>query len=272
MEVLISVLIGLGLMELYAWLDPFAKWLVRRVAQKLPEHLQADFMEQFIADLNEFPNSITKVFLAIRDGTLAANSIYDAAYRNAITAVVDELDSTLEKISGTQAALEKAREMFELKWGPGLKYVSTVDQSLRAFRERESQIDVEAKIAVENFQSASAPIVDFFSTTEAIFEQRMTELEAFTARLTEPLPIMHEVSAKLRDRLLDPRPFSPRDANLMEYAAKASGEFASATTFTLPTTPPVFPQRPANLTAQLQAASHAATAVNQAILRRSTTT
>jgi hypothetical protein len=75
MEILISILIGIFLMELYAWLDRLAKWLVERVARELPEDRQAEFTEQFMADLATLPNSVAKVYFAFRDCTLSTHNI-----------------------------------------------------------------------------------------------------------------------------------------------------------------------------------------------------
>jgi hypothetical protein len=107
MEVLISILIGIALMELYAWLDLLAKWLVNRVAKKLPKDRQADFTEQFMADLATLPNSAAKVYFAFRDCTLAAESIYQAVYRESVLSAADNFDSFCSKMSQFDQAIEK---------------------------------------------------------------------------------------------------------------------------------------------------------------------
>ena len=92
METLISTLIGIALIEVYAWLDPLAKWLVGRVAKNLPEDRRADFTEQFIADLATLPNSVAKVYFAFRDCTLAAENIYQAVYREKFLSMADDFE------------------------------------------------------------------------------------------------------------------------------------------------------------------------------------
>jgi hypothetical protein len=264
MEIVISALIGLALIELYAWLDPFAKWLVRQVAKKLPANLQADFVEQFTADLDALPHSVAKVFFAIRDGTLSANSIYDAAYREAITSVADKFDSTLKKMSDAEASLEQARAAFKLNWNSPLKFVTAVDESLRIMRERQRENDVEAKVAIENFESVSAPMIGYFSATEATFEQTITAIETRLIRMIEPYAKVRE---KLRDRLQDPNPFDASDEELIKYAAKVCQEQLSTASISTVAPSPNFPQPPTDLTAQLQAASDASEAASQAIIR-----
>src|ERR1700722_7288417 len=113
MEILISVLIGLILMEIYAWLDPLAKWLVHRVAKNLPDGREAEFSEQFLADLATLPNSIVKVFYALRDCTLSARSIYDAEYRNALTSMTDEFDDALDIVASAKTILDESILRFE---------------------------------------------------------------------------------------------------------------------------------------------------------------
>jgi hypothetical protein len=43
MEILISFIVGIVLMETYAWLDPLAMWIVGRAAKELPEDRAEEF-------------------------------------------------------------------------------------------------------------------------------------------------------------------------------------------------------------------------------------
>ena len=133
-------------------------------------------------------------------------------------------------------------------------------------RERQRENDVEAKVAIENFESVSAPIIEYFSATEATFEQTITAIETRLIRIIEPYAKVREAVAKLRDRLQDPKPLDASDEKLIEHAAKVCQELTNASISTVAPSPN-FPQRPTDLTAQLQAASDAAEAASQAIIR-----
>jgi hypothetical protein len=169
-------------------------------------------------------------------------------------------------MSDAEASLEQVRAAFKLKWNSPLKFVTAVDESLRTMRERQRENDVEAKVAIENFGSVSAPIIEYFSATEATFEQTVTAIETRLIRIIEPYAKVREVFTKLRDRLQDPKPFDAGDEELIAHAAKVCQEQLSTASISTVASPN-FPQRPTDLTAQLQATSDAAEAASQAIIR-----
>jgi hypothetical protein len=132
MEILIAIIIGLSLMELYAWLDPLAKWLVDRVAKGLPEARRADFVEQFMADLATLPNSLAKVFFAFRDCTLVARKIYENMFWETLLALADRNDAIFGQLSLLDQSIATSKAQIQTNFRPYLAFISVIDSSLGA--------------------------------------------------------------------------------------------------------------------------------------------
>jgi hypothetical protein len=216
MEILISLFIGIFLMELYAWLDPLAKWLVERVAKELPEDRQAEFTEQFMADLATLPNSVAKVYFAFRDCTMAAETIYQSVYRDAFLFMADDLDSAIEKLCHADQRVETAKAQLQLNFRSSTAFISTVDRSLATLRGYQRQDDREAQIAIDRFQAISSPVVGVLSAIHAKFEQRHHRLHDFVGRLRDPVAKAIEASEKIRRRVLDEKPLDDDDGLLVD--------------------------------------------------------
>ena len=116
MEILISIFVGAVLIEAYAWLDPLAKWLVRRAARQLPEENRDAFTEQFTADVDAMPNSVFKLAFALRNCTLAVNDICQEIARDEFEFVADKFEPILIRQMGMiDGMLERWRNSFAEK-------------------------------------------------------------------------------------------------------------------------------------------------------------
>jgi hypothetical protein len=266
MGILISALIGLALIELYAWLDPLAKWIVRRVAQNLPEDRRQDFIEQFTADLDALPNSVLKILFAIRDGAISANDIRDAVFRDTLSSLVDAIDSNLDKLKRAEAALEEVKISFDAKFGSTKRFVSARDQVLLVMKTKQAHCDTDANSAINNFENLSAPVVKYLSESATIFEDHLVTIRSVTGRMLIPAVKSREMAGKVRDRLIDPKRFSDDDEELIEQLAAASSHLAHAAEGHLPVELD-FPQRPPDLTEQINAVGSASKAAVEAINR-----
>ncbi|MBW7968621.1 hypothetical protein [Bradyrhizobium sp. BR 10289] len=256
MEILISVVIGLALMELYAWLDPLAKWIVKLVARSLPDGAQADFIEQFTADLDALPNSLAKLFYAVRDCALSRKSIQEAAYRNVLSEVTDQYESLFEKIARIEPAIDESRVSFDRGWGTALKFVEIVADSSRTLKTRLKPNDPAAQLAVENFDKVCAPLVEYFSLIEATFERNVAAIRAHAELIAQPYSTLRPLISRLRERLYDPRPLEDEDERLFSEVARVTTELAERSKLTLPKLES-FPPRPDEFTDQLKAVGRA---------------
>jgi uncharacterized protein len=220
MEILISILISFALIELYAWLDPLAKWLVDRVAKKLPEDCRADFTEQFMADLATLPNSVAKVYFALRDCTLAAHKIEEAVCRETVLSVADKFESFYDKMSLYDQTIETSKAQMQTNLRQSIEFISAVDQSLEALRRNHRQDDVDAETAIHHCQTLSSPVVDRISTIRSGFEQRHAKLEYLLDQLREPLARAYEANENLRRRMLDDEPLDENDDEMLSSFTK----------------------------------------------------
>jgi len=271
MEILISTLIGIALIEVYAWLDPLAKWLVGRVAKNLPEDRRADFTEQFMADLATLPNSVAKVYFAFRDGTLAAENIYQEVYRETFLSMADDFDSVYNKISLFDQSMETLKAQMQSEFRTSSAFISSVERSLGVLRRNQRQDDPDAEAAIHHFQALSSPVVGVLSAIIAGMEQRHARIDGILDRLREPLARALEVNENIRRRMLDDKPIDDNDKELLSSFSERLHDFrviqlectAEARTDDLPDIP-AFPE---NFVIKAKAIAEALAAAAQVVKR-----
>ena len=74
MELVISVVVGVLLVEAYAWLPKISEWLIERAVRRLPVETQERCREEWKADSHSLPNSGVKLLHAL-SLSCAANQI-----------------------------------------------------------------------------------------------------------------------------------------------------------------------------------------------------
>jgi hypothetical protein len=220
MEILISTIIGLALIELYAWLGPLAKWLVHQVAKRLPEARRADFVEQFTADLETLPNSIAKVLFAFRDCTLAARNIYENIYRETLLSLADRNDAIFGKLTLLDHSIATSKAQTQTNFQPYLAFISAMDNSLEALRRSQRQDDPDAEAAIHQFETLCSPIVGTLSTIQTKTAQKFAKIGDLSDRLREPLARLFEVNENVRRRAHDDKPIDDSDFELASSLQK----------------------------------------------------
>jgi chromosome segregation ATPase len=226
MSIFLSIFIGIALMELYAWLDPLAKWLVNRVAKDLPKDRQADFTEQFMADLATLPNSVAKVYFALRDCTLAAHNIHEAVRRETILSAADNFDSFYSKINQLDQVIEKSSAQVRTCLRQSIEFITAVDHSMEALRRNRRHDDVDAETAIHHCQALSSPVVDRISTIRASVDQRLASIDGLLDRLREPIARASKTNENIRRRMLDD---DPLDDNAVELSSSLTETFKEMT-------------------------------------------
>lgn len=63
--ILLSILLALLSDELLSWSPRLATWLVHRSVKRVPQHLRERLLEEWLADINECPGRISKLFVAL---------------------------------------------------------------------------------------------------------------------------------------------------------------------------------------------------------------
>jgi hypothetical protein len=104
MELLITALVGLGIMEVYAWLPRLSLWLVDRAVSKLPSDDQERCREEWKAALEALPNTAVRLTHALSFHWAALRITSD--YREE---VCDELDTAVVAFTELRQHAEQTR-------------------------------------------------------------------------------------------------------------------------------------------------------------------
>ena len=65
MELVISIVIGILIVEGYAWLPTISQWLVNLTVRQLPAEHQERCREEWTANLNALPNTLVRLVHAL---------------------------------------------------------------------------------------------------------------------------------------------------------------------------------------------------------------
>jgi hypothetical protein len=217
MEILISLVVGIVLMEMYAWLDPLAMWIVRRAANELPEDRHEEFTDQWEADLAAVPNSIMKVCYVFRDCLLPIKDIAQTMFRDDFEHMVENSDHVIEKMSdmvdGFVTHFEDAAQEAEISTA---KLISTLNLSLERLQQFNDGKDHDASSAIERVRvlnpSAAAQLFEY----QSMIERNYAMVMALAVNLREPFARVADASLRLKDRLLDDSPIIEEDVELLE--------------------------------------------------------
>jgi hypothetical protein len=211
MEILISTLIGWALMEAHAWLDPLAKWLVRRAAQQLPEGNREEFTEQFMADVAALPNSIFKVVFAFRNCTLAIKDIEQAILRDTFDSVADGCQEYLNSLNGRiDELLKRSTSLLQRSETSATKFKKALDNGMQHLRQQKQDAAIERLVVVGQ------------PATEKLFEYhaQLKEYHAFVSKfavdLRDAVAGVADVGAQMKKRLDDERPLDDDDLGLLQ--------------------------------------------------------
>jgi hypothetical protein len=217
MEILISLIVGIVLMEMYAWLDPLALWIVRRAAKVIPDDRHAEFVAQWEGDLAAVPNSIMKVGYVLRDCLLPIKDIQQTMFRNEFEQLADESDVTVEQMTGK---LDNLQKQFKGLVTEGevvaTKFVSTLNFSLERLHQFHDSKDEDACSAIERVRASNQPLTVKLSNYVSVIEHNHALVSKLIANLREPFARVAEASLRVRDRLRDDSPIVDKDLDLLE--------------------------------------------------------
>jgi hypothetical protein len=209
MEILISLVVGIVLMEIYAWLDPLAIWLVRRATKELSDDRRDEFVSQFEADLATVPNSFVKVYLVLRDCVLPIKDIEEAMLREEIAELADSFGGAIDKIGGIDKTLERTADDLSSSARRESEIVDRYNGLLE--RLRTLQQGQEAKAAVDYVLALSPSLTEDLSEFRAALKRYQAFLLNAATSLREPLARAEEILDRIRRRLLDEKPLDDDD-------------------------------------------------------------
>jgi len=97
MQLLISGLVSIIIMEAYAWLPRFSHRLLDQAVRRLRKRDQERCREEWIVGLEALPNTFAKLFHAIRF-VRAARRIGDDSFRSELRMLDEEIAAELRKL------------------------------------------------------------------------------------------------------------------------------------------------------------------------------
>jgi hypothetical protein len=212
-EVLISFVIGAALIESYVWLDPICKRLVGWAAEKLPAGREEEFRAQWEADLAAVPNSIFKFYFVLRDCVLPIKDIQQTMFREQFAEIADSVDGMIDlnRLSRLElrssAALARSESMAS-------KLVGTLDDAMERVQKLHRG-DASVLSAIERCESLKPILLNRFSEFHAAVKCSHDAMLQTAMALREKLGEVSTVQARIRERLLDSKPLTDDDGDLL---------------------------------------------------------
>jgi hypothetical protein len=231
MEILISVFIGVLIMEGYAWLEDFAKWLLERAACQVSAEERDRCREEWNADLDAMPNSVVKVVYALRN---FSSGTADRINADLFADWLEDINGLLEDIlSDHRAALEKlskAKLMHDASKG---KLDRTVTEGIVVLKSKawpngrpSEPIANSYEHLVIAFETFGCSLVSATSRAQELMDRH---IEKFDTRLGHVESLLEAVSAKhYRAKELSQHPRSPPD-DLLVLLDSISNDLAKIT-------------------------------------------
>jgi hypothetical protein len=99
MELVISIVIGIPIVEAYAWMPKISGWLIEREVQRLRREDQNRCREEWRAGLDALPNSVPKLIHAL-SYLGAAHRINGDFFENKLTEIDALMEECVHKHSG----------------------------------------------------------------------------------------------------------------------------------------------------------------------------
>lgn len=166
MEFLISALVGLATIELYAWLPTFSTWLLRIAVKQLPDQDKERCLEEWSAALEALPNTLAKV--------CHATSLLYAARIISYDTQIEECRSAFAKAVATNETTEQTL----------LRLQDAIDEFNSLHQEVCAELDNEAISELNRIRDSMLHGLDVRAAKLArhnvVFRSAMTSFEKFT--------------------------------------------------------------------------------------------
>ena len=201
MELVISLLLSILLIELYAWLPTLSEWLLEHAVRRLRTEDQERFREEWKADLNERPNTIVRLIQAL-SYNVAARRINEELLEDKLTeielslkALSDKHRINVRKMRETQhgaveleLAITNAQLSFErLSVGPG----ATSTPSSGLLQEAASSFRELTNAYLKAFNSCYSLLTQMIKGTNSQIEQGEHSIKLFNLKYRELIKLAH---------------------------------------------------------------------------------
>jgi hypothetical protein len=226
MEVLISIAIGVILIELYVWLDPLSKFLVRWAAKKLPAGRDEEFQAQWEADLASVPNSLFKLYFVLRDCVLPISDIQQMMFREELADIADRFDELVARQSRFDGILDQTTDLVASAELTEIRLISTMDRVLERLRLLGS--DVDSLAAIDRCLVLKPALAGRFSDYAALLKDDHSVLLEATGVVRDTFGRLERAQLNIRNRVLDPRPIEDADGDLLDELIAATERLSEA--------------------------------------------
>lgn len=112
MELVISVVVGILIVEAYVWLPKISDWLIERAVQRLRSEDQDRCREEWLAGLDALPNTVIKLVHAL-SYLGAARRINSDFYENKLYEINALIKECGYKYSGLVVCVRASKEKFD---------------------------------------------------------------------------------------------------------------------------------------------------------------
>jgi hypothetical protein len=102
MELIVSVLAGFLIVEVYSWLPYLSNWLLERAVRRVRAEDRDRCREEWNADLDALPNTMIKIFYALRYFSIGAADMINADF---FEEKCNEIDYTFENFASQHQKL-----------------------------------------------------------------------------------------------------------------------------------------------------------------------
>jgi hypothetical protein len=200
MELLISILVGVVMVEAYAWLPEMCRWLLKSAVSRLPSEVQERCREEWTEGLETLPNTAVRLLHAMSH-VFGARRIR-ARHRQEH---LKQLDAAIGSLSGYQRGLQGKLDMLAADDQELPAHGTTEDKGLEVERARAKEIlasdEAKREIALEVIvcflQAKLGPPL-----ANALLEKALgTKRVSFSERAAQSMAQLHRLNAILRKHL-----------------------------------------------------------------------
>jgi hypothetical protein len=225
MELLISILIGVGIMEAYAWLPVVCRWLLESAVSGLPTEIQGRCREEWTEGLETLPNTAVRLVHALSYIFGARKITVDYWEEN-----LKQLEAAIGDLSRYQQGLQGKLDMLAADDQELTAHGTAEDRGLQLERARARVIITSDKAKREVAQEVVARFLQArlgLPLANALFEIAFgTKRVSFSERAAQTMARLHGLNAILRKHLAILEDLRQRDLPFkeLEVAIERAGD------------------------------------------------
>jgi hypothetical protein len=202
MDIVISILVGFLMIEVYAWLSLFSKWILERAVRRVVPEEQARCREEWNADLDAMPNTMVKLLYALCNFSVSAAESINADFFEANCTDIDR--ALAELMSRHRAYVEEFRRAKMNRAAQKARFEHVVIDTLSNLNATHSLDDIVDRGARDAIETLAKAFEAFTGTLHQAIslasDLLLVSIDSSTERLDQLEGLLHEACRK-RDQL-----------------------------------------------------------------------